>query len=263
MKKLYCILLMIFAATAMQAQDSLRSPFSVYGGGGVGLGYLLGGYRDLPAGYDDLQYEPTIYGDVQLKAGALWNEKIGFCILAGKIGRSTNGDKFNAYASTAFSGYTFLPEYSDLHSGYTYKYITPQFVYRMGREPFNITINAGYGLGYLSNANGIAMFKENGSNNFIERRYYVNNSWTGNIAAGFEFAYMRQLSQHWFINTGAYLNYSGVRHRYEMHYSNQQYGSVLHYDGGAFFSEIIHHAAAGVFVYFQWNTKEYARAYYE
>lgn len=263
MRRFFFVSFVVVFTMQLSAQDSLRSPFSVYGGGGIGLGYLLGGYRDLPGGYDDLQYEPSVYVDLQVKAGMLWNERIGFCVLAGQLGRSTSGNKYNDYAATAIEGYTFLPEYSDMHYGYKYRYITPQFVYRIGREPFNITINAGYGLGSLSNANGIAIFKENGSNNFIERRYYVDNSWTGNIAAGFEFAYMRQLSQHWFLNTGAYLNYSGVRHRYEMHYSNQPYGNFLHYDDGVFFTKIIHHAAAGVFIYFQWNTKEYERAYYE
>lgn len=262
MRKNLLLLLVVFAVQ-LKAQDSLRSPFSIYGGGGIGLGYPLGGYRDLPGGYDDLQYEPSVYIDVQLKAGMLWNERIGFCILAGQLDRATSGNKYNDYASTAFEGYTFLPEYSDLHYGYKYRYITPQFVYRIGREPFNITLNLGFGLGYLSNANGIAIYKENGSNNFIERRYNADDMWTGNIAANLEFAYLRQLSQHWFINTGLYLSYSGVRHQYEMHYTTEEYSSGVKIDGGAVADELIHHGAAGVFVYFQWNTREYERAYYE
>lgn len=266
MRKVLSTLFVCISAllSARSEKDSLRSPFSVYGGGGVGVGVLLGGYGSKPHGIDELQFEKSPYLDVQVKAGMLWNEKSGVAILAGQLGRTDNGEAFAEYAQTAISGYSLSFEYSDLHSGYTYRYITPQFVHRIGREPFNLAINTGIGIGQMKNAYGIAIYKQDSTNWFIEQRYTSKPAWNFNGALGFEFAYMRQLSQHWFMNAGISLSYTAILQKYDIAYTSQHYTQpwytfydVSHIKG------IIHHAALGVFVHFQWNTKESERAYYE
>lgn len=266
MRKILTTLLVGISAllSAQPDKDSLRSPFSVYGGGGTGVGILLGGYGNKPHGIDELQFEKIPYVDVQVKAGMLWNEKSGVAILAGQLGSTGDGSGYADYAQTALPGYSLSFEYSDLHSGYTYRYITPQFVYRMGREPFNVTLNVGVGIGQMKNAYGIAIYKQDSTNWFIEKRYTSEPAWNFNGAFGLECAYMRQLSQHWFMNAGISLSYTAVLQKYDIAYTSQHYTQpwytfydVSHIKG------TIHHAALGLFVQFQWNTKESERAYYE
>lgn len=263
MRRLFFVLFVVVFTMQLSAQDSLRSPFSVYGGGGIGLGWLLGGYGELPNGYDDLQYEEKLYVDMQFKSGILWNERIGVALLAGQLGKSNDGTKYTSYAESAYAGYKFLPEYSDLHFGYKYRYFTPQLVYRIGREPFNLTANAGAGIGLLRSANGLAIYQEEASNDFLEVRYNADPSWNLNIAIGLNFAYMRQLSQHWFMNTGFNLGYIGIKENYEIVSTTQKNQQQFALASPSHLDAIVHHISFGVFVHFQWNTKEYERAYYE
>ena len=263
MKKILA-LFFVCSCVTLVAQDSLRSPFSVYGGGGIGAGILLGGFGNKPSGIDELQFARVPYLDIQFKAGVLWNEKFGVAILAGQLGHTNDGDAYAEYAQTAIPGYTLSFEYSDLHYGYTYRYVTPQFVYRIGREPFNLTINAGAGIGQMKSAYGTAIYKQDSTNWFIEDRYTSEPAWNINGTLGFDFAYMRQLSQHWFMNTGVSLSYTAILQNYDIQYTSQRYGyswytfyDVSHVQG------TIHHAAIGLFVHLQWNTKESERAYYE
>jgi hypothetical protein len=248
---------------ADSGQDSLRSPFSIYFGPGFGAGKGL--IPSIPShGFEYLQYEDAWYADMNARVGLLWNEKFGVNIQFGQLGNTHDGSRFSdEYIADAFPGYSFLPEYSDLDFGYRYRYATPQMTYRIGREPFNITLNAGVGAGHLTSASGTAVFRKDSSNYFIQQDFNGHASWCVNIAAGAEFAYMRQLSQHWFMNTGVSLGYNGVMQSYV--YSTAIY--TYPDPDGVYYSDriaaLVHHVSAGVFVYFQWNTKESARAYYE
>lgn len=264
MKELLAVLWFICASYALAAQsDTVNSPFSVYGGAGTGGGILLGGQGELPNGYDDLQYGQSPYLDVQFKAGMLWKEKFGVVLLAGQLGRINDGSNYFDYAESAVPGYKFLPEYSDLHSGYRYRYFAPQFVYRWGREPFNLTLNAGIGIGSLRSANGIAMYQKDSSNYFLEMRYYAEPSWNMNFAVGVDLAYMRQLTQHWFMNTGVNIGYTAIKQNYDITSTTQSYQQQFPLQSPSHIESVLHHLAVGVFMHFQWNTKEYARAYYE
>jgi hypothetical protein len=248
----------------MKAQDdSLRSPFSVYFGSSLGCGKYSKGISGDYSGFDALQYDDAFYADYNNRIGFLWNEKAGVTLLFGQLANTNRGTRFHDYALTAYNGYTFLVEYSDMHYGYRYRYITPQFTFRMGREPFNYTLNAGVGIGKLHGSDGIAIYKNDTSNMFIQQRYTTTDSWNVNAAVSFEAAYMRQLSQHWFLNTGFYLSYTAVQEKYEYSTTVESYGSPIAVTAMDEISNLQHHGAVGIFAYFQWNTKESERAYYE
>jgi hypothetical protein len=263
MKKLLFAVCFLLVLLRVHAQDdSLRSPFSVYGGAGLGTGLLLG-HRELPLGYDDLQFDDGPFLDLQFKAGVLWNEQYGITVLAGQIKNTGDGDRFATYAADGQPGYRLLFEYSDLHFGYTYRYVNTMFAYRFGREPFNITLNGGVGFGRMHNANGIAIYQKNGSNDFLEVRYYADPTVNMNVAVGADFAYMRQLSQHWFMNTGVNVSYTNILQNYEMVSTTQYSGQQFSLASPSHITGMLHHAAIGLFVHFQWNEKESERAFYE
>ncbi len=263
MRKIFVIIFVcISAVLAAQTEDSLRSPFSIYCGAGIGIGRGFGLEGD-HYGFETIQYEDAFYADFNFRAGMLWNEKFGFTVLFGQLGNTQDGSRFSEEYADAYPGYSFLVEYSDIDFGYRYRYITPQFTYRVGREPFNTTFNVGVGIGHLRGASGNAIFKKDSSNYFIEQYFHGHDAWNMNVAASVEFAYMRQLSQHWFMNTGISLGYNGVIQNYMYTTSIFTYSvpEGNFYSGSI--SGLVNHASAGIFVYFQWNTKESARAYYE
>lgn len=252
------------ACVVLNAQyDSVPSPFSIYFGAGIGAGKGGTALKGEHHGYEALQYDGTFYVDYTSRIGFLINERFGLALDFGQLGNTRNGKRFGEYAANAFPGYSFQFEYSDLHFGYRYRYITPQLVYRMGREPFNLTINAGVGTGRLHSAEGTAIYKRDSSNYFIEQRYWSDDVWNLNIAVSAEVAYMRQLSQHWFMNAGVYLGYNSIRQDYSYSTVVNTYPS----NTGTIITEAVqglqHHGSAGIFVYFQWNTKESEKAYYE
>lgn len=262
MKKLLFSLCCLLTLCVHAQDDSLRSPFSIYGGAGIGTGLQLG-HGELPEGYDDLQYDDGPFLDLQFKAGVWWEERYGFAVLAGQIRNTGDDDRFAAYALNSEPGYRLLFEYSDLHFGYTYQYLNTMFAYRFGREPFNITLNGGAGFGIMRSANGTAIYQKNGSNDFLEVRYYADPTVNMNIAVGADFAYMRQLSQHWFMNTGVNIAYTNILQDYEIVSTTQYSGQQFALPSPSHITGMLHHVAIGLFVHFQWNTKESARAYYE
>lgn len=264
MRKILVIVFVCFSvALAAQTEDSLRSPFSIYFGAGIGVGkgsQLQGEHY----GFETIQYEDAFYADFNFRAGMLWNEKCGFTVQFGQLGNTQDGTRFSEeYAANAFPGYSLLFEYSDIDFGYRYRYVTPQFTYRLGREPFNTTFNVGAGIGHLRGASGNAIFKKDSSNYFIEQNFHGHDAWNVNVAASVEVAYMRQLSQHWFMNTGISLGYNGVVHNYAYATTIYTYSSSSEDFYSGRISGLVNHASAGIFVYLQWNTKESARAYYE
>ncbi len=260
----FLLIFALFSFANLKAQyDSVPSPFSVYFGSALGCGKYSAGISGDYHGFDALQYDDALYADYNNRLGILWNEKFGVTLLFGELANSNKGERFDVYAKTAFPGYSLLLEYSDMHYGYRYRYITPQFTYRMGREPFNCTVNAGAGIGRLHGSDGIAIYKSDTSNQFIEQRYYTNDVLNVNASASVEVAYMRQLSQHWFLNTGLYASYTMVMEKYNYSTSISYNGWI---DGPSYGQNIVnkqHHYAVGIFCYFQWNTKESARAYYQ
>jgi len=262
-RTVFALFLLFLVVCANAQHDSLRSPFSVYGGADIGVGRLFIGNTHLVHGYDELQYGRKAYVNLQFKFGLLWEEKYGIAWVAGQISNTTDAQQYKTYADGAINGYKFLVEYSDLHQGYTYRYLTPQFVYRFGREPFNLTLNGGLGIGIIQSATGIAIYQKDSSNGFIEARYYAEPTMNFNAALGVEFAYMRQLSQHWFMNCGLSLSYVGLLQDYEVRSTRHHYQAQFPITNVSQINGLLSHGAAGIFLHFQWNTKESERAYYE
>jgi hypothetical protein len=255
-------LFLIFQAKAQQ-DTTAPSPFSISAGAGGGAGFTVGKIEPLMSSYELLHNEFRAYVDVRYNVTVLFKEKFGFRVSSGRLGRRGAGDGFVAYLNSSYPGYKFLYEYSSLESGYTYQYVMPQFVYRRGSEPFNLTLCAGLGYGITSHAGATIVLQDEGTNDFKQVNYSAVDS--RNLSAGLdaEFAYMRQLSQHWFMNAGVSVAYTGLFQYYDFIYEERKYqqsfwvGYSNHEDG------LMHHIAAGVFVNFQWNTKESERAIYE
>lgn len=265
MKKMLSVIsFSLWALFANAQSDSLApSPFSISAGSTVGAGFMVGKVEALPARYDLLHNEFRAYCDSRNHVTLLFDEKCGVRIVAGQLGRRGFGEGIVDYLNSAYPGYKFLNEYSYLRSGYVYRYISPQLVYRKGSEPFNLTLCAGGGLGLTNHAYGIAILQDIGTNDFMQIDYAAAQTRNVNIALDAELAYMRQLSQHWFMNVGFSLSYTGVIQDYDFTYTEQKYQRALWLQYNNNVEGIVHHVAAGIFVNFQWNTKESARAIYE
>lgn len=252
----------LFAAKA-QSDTSAPSPLSISFGAGVGAGFVIGQPEELFAHYELLQNEFSTYLDSRNQVTVLFREKFGFRILAGQLGRRGSGAGISNHLNSYYPGYKYLFDYSYLRSGYVYRYISPQFVYRKGAEQFNFTLCAGGGLGVTDHAYGTAILQDIGTNDFMQVDYGSSRTREVNIAVDAELAYVRQLSQHWFMNAGASLSYTGLFQYYDFNYRELNYQQTYwveyynHVDG------LMHHIAAGLFVNFQWNTKESERVIYE
>lgn len=241
--------------------DTLLKGYSLIFGIGVGPGFNLGA-PVLEKGYDELLLEHTAYPDFRAEAGVLWNEKFGFRLLIGRQGIRGNAYSFYQYANEAYPGYKYLTEYSDFYSGYSYSYVTPQFIYKVGKEPFNCTFSAGFGTGKLCMAYGRAELQQDGSNNFMEVNYSAEKVWNYNATAGADIAYMRQLSPHLFCNTGVYVSYNAVMLDFDYTYTEQLYNQPVSFRQTYDVHHTLGHINAGIFLNFQWNSKESERAFY-
>ena len=263
MRKVFLIVFFLMFCVRMNAQRDSVPGFCVSVGSGIGLGFSFGPVEKLNQRYDLLHDENRIYLDFRENLTFLFKEKFGFRILAGQVGRQGNGSELSDYWNMAYSGYKLVHEYSDLRSGYKYRYLTPQFVYRFGKEPFNATFCLGVGYGKFDHAYGIAILQENGSNNFIQMEYSAPRTNEINLAFDAEFAYMRQLSLHWYMNAGISVSYTGVTQDYDYDYTEQAYQQPYSFVVLGYQSSFLHHAALGIFLNFQWNKREGERAVYE
>lgn len=265
MKKVVAFITLLLATCAIRAQSDTTapSPISISAGGGVGAGFQIGNVGELMSDYQLLHNEFRAYCDSRNNVTVLFREKFGFRILAGQLGRRGSGEGFTEHLNSYYPGYKYLFEYSYLRSGYRYRYISPQFVYRKGTEQFNLTLCAGGGLGVTDHAYGTAILQDIGTNDFMQVDYSSSQTREVNIAVDAELAYMRQLSQHWFMNAGVSLSYTGLFQYYDFNYRELNYRQTYWVEYNNHVDGLMHHFAAGLFVNFQWNSKESERAIYE
>lgn len=263
MKKLCGIVFCVVTSIAAFGQsDTTQRKIAVVFGGGVGAGFTLT-TPDLAFGYGKLMTNQVLYCHARADVTVLWKEQIGFRMSFGRAGRRGDSFTFTSYAKSAHSGYQYLPEYSEFTSGYNYNYFATSFVYRFGSEPFNATVFAGAGLGRLRNTSGRVELQEAGSNNFIEAVYVYDEVWNSQAELGMEFAYMRQLTQHLFMNSGVYVSSMLLLSDFTYTYSEQEYAQPVSVISNVQANDLINHLNTGVFLSLQWNRRASERAYYE
>lgn len=263
MKQLFIVFFVAMFAGMNAQTDSAKKEIAVIIGGSFGGGFSAMKYTS-EYNYAELLNEKPFYVTYSMYCSVLFREKIGLRITGGRVGGSTAAStSIDELALSRFPDYHYLPEYSELHAGYHYTYITPQFTYRLGSEPFNATLCLGAGMGKLHTPHGTAVLQKNGSNDFIELEYYGEDIINYHTQADIEIAYMRQLSQHVFANVGLYITSLALFSSYEFHYSETKYAQPTVYLGGGHRSDFLMHYNAGLFLNFQWNKRESPRAYYE
>jgi hypothetical protein len=261
MKHRFTIVVLFFVLSAGAQTDTLLKGYSVVIGASIGPGFKLTN-STYERGYNELFFENNAYPDVRAELGILWNEKFGFRFLIGRQGNRGLGLDFHNYANATYSGYHYLYEYSDFRSNYTYSYITPQFIFKMGKEPFNSLLSAGFGTGQLCPPTGYGIMQEDGFNNFFQVTYGADKVWNFNTTAGAEVAYMRQLSPHLFCNAGLYVAMNTIMADYSYSFTEQYYQASPSVEEVHEVKEMIHQINSGIFFNFQWNSTESERAFY-
>lgn len=261
MKKLLTVCFFLAAFGLHAQQDSTRR-IAISGGAAAGGGYILT-ESSLPAFYGALMHENRWYAAGSFYAMVLFRERIGFRISGGTLGRMSATENYDYYTAQAYPDYHVLPEYSTLQCGYIYDYFAPHFVYRLGDEPFNLTLSLGAGVGKLKLPEGDAILQKDGSNDFKVVTYTAPS--VRNVYAEFnaEMGYMRQLSQHWFANTGVFVNIVCVKSNYDFYVTETPYGQASQNTVSAHSDDLLLHLNVGIFLNLQWNKRESPRAYYE
>lgn len=262
MRKLFTFLLIASVVVCYAQTDSTRKQIAYSAGFSGGAAFLFS-QPDLTAYYGQLIGERTAFPSFSFHATVLFKEKIGFRITAGKTGRKTGFRSYNDYDNSTHPGFHSLPGYSDLHSGFTYTYITPQFVYRIGDEPFNMTVVCGAGLGRLSMPTGSIVTQRDSSNMFLHITYDAPVVTNVNADLQLEFAYMRQLSQHLFMNAGIYAGAFMIATDFRYSVTSRENGTAPVYTELEQAGYMMITYNAGLFLNFQWNKRESPRAYYE
>ncbi len=261
MRKLTLFMLLIVSGL-LSAQDTLQRKISIIVGGNIGAGFTFT-TPPLDDYYGGLMHENEVYVHYSGYIAFLAKEQFGFRLSIGRIGRMTSTATFDGYAAVAYPGYHYLPEYSDLTAGYFYNYFTPEFTYRLGSEPFNLTGSIGAGIGKLQSPQGNAVLQEDGSNNFTVLHYSKGDSWQRHAEVNLEGGYMRQLSQHLFVNAGLYANAFVFGYNLGYFLAQSQNGMPTPSTFGQVRQANMIHFNTGIFLNFQWNKRESERAYYE
>lgn len=257
------IVLLVVAGVCGHAQSDTTKKVAIVVGGSFGAGISIH-EPALPHNYGVLVHEKKLYAAYTVYASVLFKEKIGFRLTGGYLGGSTaNSSTIDEYVAIQFPNYHYLPQYSVLHAGYHYQYFVPQASYRLGSEPFNATFSLGAGFGRLHTPHGNVILQKDGSNDFIELTYHGQNMWNYHGQLDMEFAYMRQLSQHLFANVGLYVTSVALMSNYEFHYTETDYQQTYSVLGQGHSNDLMMHFNTGLFLNFQWNKRESARAYYE
>lgn len=263
MKQLFLVFFIAIGSCLNAQSDTAKKEIAVIVGGSFGGGVSIH-EPTLPYHYGVLMHEEKFYLDYTLYCSVLFKEKIGFRITTGYLGGSTTQSASIAeYAELQFPDYHFLPQYNELHAGYHYRYVLPQATYRIGNEPFNATFSLGAGIGRIHTPHGTVILQKDGSNDFIQLTYHGQNMWNTHGQLDVEFAYMRQLSQHFFANVGLFATTVALMSNYEFHYTETDYQQTYTIQDGAHSGDLMMHFNAGLFLNFQWNKRESERAYYE
>lgn len=262
MRKVLSFLSCFFTVMCCAQSDSTAPRGAVLWGMGSAVGFYLTN-PDQPLGYNTLLTENKVYEQFKIDLTVLWKERIGLRIQTGRIGRVADASAYKDYITENFEGYQYLPDYSNLAGGFTYTYFCPQFAYKKGSEPFNVLLCGGIGFGKLNLPRGVAEVQHIGSNDHKEINYLPNDPWNVHAEVTAEFGYMRQLSQHWFLNAGIYLNGIFINSKYSYTYGEQDYGQPVSVFVTTNVKYVTIAANAGVFLNFQWNKRESARAIYE
>jgi hypothetical protein len=263
MKRILFFSFIMLSCCCGAQSDTAQKEIAIAVGGSFGGGVSTH-QPALSYNYGALMHEENVYLTYTAYAAVLFREKMGFRATWGHLGGSTAASAtIDDYAAIQFPGYHYLPEYSELHAGYHYQYVVPQAVYRLGDEPFNITLALGAGIGRIHTPHGTAILQKDGSNDFIELTYHSQNMWNMHGQLDVEFGYMRQLSQHVFANVGLYTTSVALMSNYEFHYTETDYGQTYSVSTGGQSDDLMMHFNAGIFLNLQWNKRESPRAYYE
>lgn len=262
MKKLFTAGCVLFAVACFAQADSARKQIA-YSAGLSGGGGLMPGIPEQVSYYDGFIGERTLFPSFDFHATVLFKEKFGFRITAGKVGRKTTFHSYGGYDQHINPDFHSLPEYSDMEAGFTYAYILPQAVYRIGNEPFNLTIAGGAGAGRLSMPAGSVIIQRDGRNLFFHIAYDSPVVTNINSNLQLEFAYMRQLSQHLFMNAGVYAGGLMIASNYKYSVTSYENGTSPVYTELEQAKHIMMVYTGGLFLDFQWNKRESPRAYYE
>lgn len=261
MKKLFPFLLLVMVHCAQAQTDSTERGMALVSGLGCGPGFIMT-QPTLPRAYDQLLLETNAYCGVKAEIGVLWKEQIGFRIIAARVGRKSTPFGMEDYANTNYTGYHYVIGYGDAVGGYDYNYITPQFVYRIGSEPFNLSLSGGAGIGWLQTPDATLELQHNGDNDFMEVKYTAENPWNMNAEAGADFAYMRQITPHWFANVGVYVNCNATFVNFDYTYSEQRYAQPVSVNENYTVKQTMIQINTGIFLNYQWNQRESARSFY-
>jgi hypothetical protein len=262
MRRLLTTGFIILAVACFAQSDSTRKQIAYSFGFSAAAGFMPGDLT-LTSYYGQLITERTAFPSFDVHATVLFREKFGIRLTAGRTGRKTSFRSYSDYDSQANPDFHSLPNYSDLHSGFTYAYIMPQVVYRTGEEPFNLTVIGGAGIGRLSMPTGEVITQRDGSNLFFHIAY--DSPVATNLSADLrlEFAYMRQLSQHLFMNAGIYADGFMIAADYKYSVTFHENGVYPVYAEFQQAKHVLMVYNAGLFLNFQWNKRESPRAIYE
>lgn len=270
MKKLFTIGLLLFAlngiaqtdSTRRQVADSVRRQIAYSAGVAAGAGFTFS-EEHLPSYYGEFIGNRTGFPTGSFHVTVLFKEKIGFRITAGTTGARTEFSHYDAYNTSINPDFHAVPNYSEMYAGFSYDYITPQFVYRIGDEPFNFTMIGGAGPGRLSMPGGSIITQKDGSNQFFHIAYDSPVVTNMNADLQLEFAYMRQLSQHLFMNAGIYAGTFMIAANYKYSITYHENGTRPVYSEVNEAKHVMMTYNTGLFLHFQWNKRESERAYYE